>query len=241
MIPKGAEMKRALWLGLAVVALFASMAAVSTSAFGLGLPENLPVAVKARTWKGKQTSKENILKAGETEVKCKKASAEGEEEAGKPLGPFHMTLEECKSILGACTSPGDAKEQELVLGTWHLVFDEKGATFTKLATAMLLLIPATKPATWVCGGIATIEVSGEVLCLHLNPTVKSTTHEFECGGEANKEDNWCKEDKVVGGVDKCEGLTKPVLLSSINKGAGIVSEEVAKGNVVTTEEIFADI
>jgi hypothetical protein len=232
-------MKRALWLGLALVALLASMAAVSTSAFGLALPETLPVSKVARKYTGKQTSAMTILKAGETEVSCKGAEGEGEEEPGKPLGPFHITFKECKSILGACTSAGDAKETILSLGVAHGVFDEKGTTFSKLTTAALALI---KPnTTFVCGGIASIEVSGEILCLALNPTTKAKTHEGECGGEANKEDNWCKEDKVVGGVDKCEGLTKPILLTSINKGSGIISEEIGKGSVTGGEEVFADI
>jgi len=238
-------MKRALWLGLALVALLASMAAVTSSAFGAALPANLPEIKGPRTLTGEQVKgTTSQLNAGEAHVKCTEATSTGEEEAGKPLGPVHIDFKNCENDLKQkCTGEGEKNAGEiLVLGTWHLVFDEKGTTFEKLTTAVLFLIKELK---FTCGALFKITVLGEVACLHLNPTVVSKTHEFHCIGFTEPKkleggDNWCKEDVVVGGVDKCEGLVKPFLDVIVN-GTLVEGEEIALGLVKTTEEISADV
>jgi len=113
---------------------------------------------------------------------------------------------------------------------WGLVFDEKGATFEKLTTAVLALITEVK---FSCGPLLKVTVKGEVLCLTLNPTAKSKTHEGHCTGSG---DNWCKEDKN----ERCEGLTRP-LLDVIVNGVLVEGEELGLGLAKTEEEVFADV
>src|SRR5690242_9877746 len=91
-------------LGLTLVALFASafMLAASASA---ALPQILPESATERTWTGKAIGETELTILGSSNfVNCKAATAEGTEEAKKPLGLFHIKFEKCKANnLVACT------------------------------------------------------------------------------------------------------------------------------------------
>jgi hypothetical protein len=104
-----------------------------------------------------------------TEVKCTGGSSEGETEAKKPLGLFHIKYTGCTGPLGvACTGLGDKEKEILMLGTFHIVYD----TITPTLGAAILFLLET--AHFSC--LATlVQVKGEVLCLisPINSLVKT--------------------------------------------------------------------
>jgi hypothetical protein len=241
-------MRRVKLLGLALVAVFASAAALSSSAFALELPENLPTSTETRTWTGESDGTTGpvftVLNAEKKElvVTCEKATAEGTEESKKPLGLFHIHFLKCTTNIGGpvnCTDLNHLTAGEiLVLGTWHLVWDrENGKEFKELTTGVLFLI---EPVHFVCGGIVLLEVKGEQLCLHLKPTEENTTHLFHCITGANhwqQSEEWCKKD--VGGV--CTEPVKPLLLTSISHEPFVESAELALGSTTYKVKLFADV
>ncbi len=88
-------MRRFKLLGLALVAVFASTAALANSAFALNLPENLPAST-TRTWVGKNVGKTTFKAEGQNPIICEKAKGEGTETSSKPpKGLFHIAFEEC--------------------------------------------------------------------------------------------------------------------------------------------------
>jgi hypothetical protein len=225
-------------LSLVVLAVFGLAAVLSASASALELPENLPVSAVARNFTGASESEPELIgKFGK--VKCKSATGEGTEEAGKPLGLIHITFKECKESVfnGNCNSEGDAAGVILALFEWHLVWDlKKGAPESewKLATGFLYLI--NTPIVFKCP-LGTFEVKGQYICLHLKPEEKNKTHSYHCIAESNKAtEEWCMKDKE----GKCFEQLPATLLTSINKGAFEESAELALGNV-TGEEIFSDV
>jgi hypothetical protein len=227
-------MQRFKLLGLALVAVFASAAALSTSAFS-ALPQNLPEVAFERTWTGASdgegTDAEPKLLSGASEVKCKEAPATGTEESKKPLGLLHITFKGCKGFGGvACTGLGDAAETILALGSWHLVFDKLGA---ELLTAVLIL---TEHVHFSCSALVLVLVLGALVCLHLKPTESNTTHLFHCVIQANGE----QEDKTY--EDANGNSVTAILLCSINEAATEEPcAELALGSVTYLEKIFADI
>jgi hypothetical protein len=231
-------MRRLKLLGLALVAVFASAAALATSASALELPENLPVSAVTRNWTGASDGAKPELLAPGLKITCESAPATGTEEPGKPLGLFHIEFKGCVSAGVACTGLGEAAGVILTLGTWHLVFDK--VTSTELLTAVLFLPETTH---FSCSALVLTEVLGSLLCLHLKPTESNVTHLFHCNvegaGETEKQEDtkWCMKD--VGGV--CTEELTAQLLCSINHAAEKACFELALGSVTYTEKIFADI
>jgi hypothetical protein len=246
-------MRRVKLFGLALVAVFASAAALSSSAFALELPENLPTSTETRTWTGESDGtgvtaepEFKTLNAAKVEliVKCEKATAEGTEESKKPLGLFHIHFLGCHTELSPgtivkCTDLNHLTAGEiLVLGTWHLVWDrENGKEFKELTTGVLFLV---EPVHFTCS-IVLLEVKGEQLCLHLKPTEENTTHLFHCIANATnhweQSEEWCKKD--VGGV--CTEPVKPLLLTSVSHEAFGPSSELALGSTTYKVKLFADV
>jgi len=239
-------MRRFKLLALALVAVFATAAAVSASAFAAELPEILPTSGTTRTWTGESEGttefKSETAEAGVSlVVTCEKAPTEGTEEAGKPLGLFHIHFLGCKSTIGGvtvkCTDLNHSTAGEiLALGTWHLVFDrKKGGSFTELNTAVLFLVELVH---FSCSSLVLAEVKGEQVCLDLKATEKSKTHSLHCIAEGPKQtEEWCKKD--VSGT--CTEPVVPKLESNTNHTLFRSAAEQALGNNTYAEEIFADI
>jgi hypothetical protein len=224
-------MQRFKLLGLALVAVFASAAALSTSAFS-ALPVNLPAEGIERTWTGASEGKPELQQPGQETVECEKAPAEGNEEAGKPLGLFHIIFEECKTKVSKvkCTGLGDPTGDILSLGSWHLVFDKLG-TGTELLTALLFL---PEHVHFTCAFILVL-VLGALVCLHLVPTEQNKTHSFHCVVQANGE----QEDKTY--ETENGGQVTAILLCSVSEAAEVPCAELALGKVTYIPAIFADI
>jgi len=229
-------MQRFKLLGLALVAVFASAAALSTSAFS-ALPVNLPAEGIERTWTGANdgsgaTAEPELLATGLSPVKCKESPATGTEEAGKPLGLFHIEFKGCTAEKGIakCTGLGDASGVILVLGSWHLVFDKLG-TGEELLTAVLFL---PEHIHFTCA-IVLVLVLGALVCLHLKPTELNKTHLFHCVEEVNGE----QEDKTYD--DENGNPVTAILLCSISEAAEKPCAELALGSVTYIPAIFADI
>jgi hypothetical protein len=225
-------MKRFRLMGLAVLALFALATAVAstTSAF---LLENLPE--KARTITDKSNGPTLLETVGGTAVECTSApSTETEENFKPPSGAFHIGFSGCtskKPVNGLkCTGTGDSAGSILALGSWNLVFDKNPGT-TILVTAMLFLLT---PLKFVCGAeIVTVEVKGSVLCLHLNPTVSTKTHEFHCVQTkgSQEETRWWN-------TNGTEGTSQ--LLTAVNGGAFEQSGQQGLGIVEYSEAVQSD-
>jgi hypothetical protein len=221
-------MGRAKLLGLALVAVFAASIAMTAVASAANLPENLPTSTE-RTWKGEAEEKTELETVSGSKVTCTGAGAEGNEEAGKPLGSFHITFSGCASLGQSCTGLGDTTAGTiLVLGTWHLVFDKKTP---ELLTAVLFLI---EHVHFSCSALVLVEVLGSVLCLELKVTEKSTTHLFHC-----IQSKGVQEDKSYfneAGTEVAAGLK-----CSINHAAEQECGQLGLAKVTYGVEIFADI
>jgi hypothetical protein len=238
-------MRRFKLLGLALVAVFATAAAVSASAFAVE-PANLPESALTRTWTGEAEGEPEFVsetpEAVTLKVLCKSATAEGTEEPKKPLGLFHIHFVECSAVVAGvaqkCTDLNHSTAGEiLALGTWHLVFDkEKGKEFKELTTAVLFLVELVH---FQCGPLLLAQVKGEVVCLHLKATEKAFTHSFHCvrsGFEPTEE--WCMKGDVGG---KCEEPLAPKLESNVNETVFKKSAEQALGKSTYKVELFADV
>jgi hypothetical protein len=226
-------MRRLKFLGLALLAVFASAAALSASASALVLPEILPLSATERTWTGKNdAANPKLVSTSGSETTCESATATGTEEAGKPLGLFHIEFKGCgvtSPFPAKCTGLGDATTGVILsLGTWHLVFDK---TTPELLTATLFLLDTVH---FTCGGIVLVEVKGNLVCLDLEPTVKKAEHLFHCtqtaGVPADKEYFNDSGVKVT-----------PKLECSENGGAFKECAELALGTVLYKVEVFTDI
>jgi hypothetical protein len=242
--------------GLALVAAVTSAAALSASAFALELPENLPAlaAGETRSWEGKNVGVTTLHAEGLKPVVCTAAAAlEGtstETSSKPPEGRFHIHFSGCTTEVGTevvkCTGLGETAGVILVLGTWALVFDKLiGKAFESLTTAVLF---KNELVHFTCGGIALVNVlafvagvSGETLCLHLNPTVKEFTHEFHCIGELA---GGTKPKAIEEyGTDKALTENKgkvPVLLASLNEAAAVPALQLGLATMKYLVEIFAD-
>jgi hypothetical protein len=222
-------MRRFSLLGLGLLAVLVSAAAMATSAFAVQ-PSNLPEGAKKFSGASEGTTVFHNLTAGD--IECTTAlsleGAENEETSNlPPLGPFHIHFEKCISVTTGsnCTGLGETTAGTiLVLGTWHLVFDRpKGGTFTGLTTATLFLLSPI--VVFHCTGLVLVEVKGETLCLDLKAEEANKVHLFHCGGSVTTpDDEWCKGGDVAGA---CVEPTVPSLLGSVNKAAFTTSLELA--------------
>jgi hypothetical protein len=222
-------MKRFSLLGLGLLAVLMSAAAMATSAFAVQ-PSNLPEGAKQFAGTNEGTTVFHNLTAGD--ITCTTASslegAENEETSNlPPLGPFHIHFKECVAAAtgSTCTGLGETTAGTiLVLGTWHLMFDRpRGGSFTGLTTAVLYLLSPT--VVFHCTALVLVEVKGEALCLHLKAEETNKFHSFHCTGEGdNPNDEWCKGGDVGG---TCVEPTVPSLLGSVNKAAFTTSLELA--------------
>jgi len=223
-------MKRLQIMCLATMAVFVVAGGLASSASAIALPNNLPESSAARPWTGETDETNPKLvptEAGAPEVICAKATAEGEEEAKKPLGPFHIHFSGCKTSTEAkCKTAGDEAGIILVLGTWHLVFDKRTP---ELLTAVLFLI---ETVTLTCG-VLKVEVKGTLLCLELEVTSSKVTHLFHCIQEKG-----VTKDPVYFNSEEKE--VKAALLCSF--GAAFKEcAELALASYTYKEAIFADI
>jgi hypothetical protein len=219
-------MKRFRLLGMLLVALFVAAMAMSAVAAADETPLNLPFTA-GETFTGQSEGEPQFISSNGTVI-CKTATSllpENTIESNlPPLGKFQIHFSGCKDKATGvmCTGLGETEGTILVGGTWHLVWDEKGATF-ELTVATLFL---TSPVHFNCSALILIKVEGEQLCLDLNPTELNKTHLFHCiaNGTA-QEDSWCKKD-----VAGCKELVTPILKTSVNEAEAKPSAELALGS-----------
>lgn len=214
---------------LAFLALAATMAATASA-----LLENLPEAV--RSTPGESVGATKFETVGKLSIECASATSTGEETGSKPpKGTFHIMFKECVAklgiIKGKCTGLGETNAGDiLALGTWNLVFDHLG-TGTELKTAILFTI---EPVHFECVGIQLDIVHGQVLCLHLNPTESSKSHEFHClqtNGKPEETKYW----NAAGTETAIETLT-----TVVNETTSEESAQQWLGKINTTGAILAD-
>jgi len=227
-------MKRFRLLGLLLVALFVAAMAMSAVAVADETPLNLPFKA-GETFTGKSEGEPEFNSSNGTVI-CKEATAllaENTIESNlPPLGKFQIHFSVCRDkILGTvCTGLGEAAGTILAGGTWHLVWDEKGATF-ELTVATLFLVATVH---FSCG-VVLFKVEGEQLCLDLKPTELSKTHSFHCiANGAKQEDSWCKKD-----VAGCKELVTPILKTSVNEAVAQESAELALAQWTVDGEAIA--
>lgn len=223
------------WLGLTVLAFVAFATAIASSASATP-PVNLPEVSGTRSYTGSAVGTTLFETVGGLAIECGEAPGTSEETSNKPpSGRFHINFKKCKSLKPikgiTCTGLGDTTAGEiLVLGTWTLVFDALG-TGEALKTAVLFTVESTH---FECSGIELDVVAGQVLCLHTNPTTKSTTHEFSCKQTKGKPE----ETKYWNAAGEEESIT--TLLTTVNEGTGEASAQAGVGKLVGTTETFAD-
>jgi hypothetical protein len=219
-------------LGLALLAVFALGAVLSSVASALDLIQILPLG--SRNWTGENDgTAEPELVGLFGSVKCKKAAASGTEEEKHPLGEYHIEFKECKDNLNNnCTGIGDEPTTGLILalGTWHLVYDVDSTSELGLATLFL----QSTVVKFKCGGLL-IEVKGEVLCLDLEWNVLKLSHLFHCHQkEALQLDTlWWNDDGTSTHHEKAE------LLCSLNGLAFAHCAELALGLVKHSTPLIA--
>jgi hypothetical protein len=213
----------------ALLTFATALAGTATAA----LPKNLPDNARSYAGETVGTTKFEAESAAPVKIECE-ATDTGEEKAGEAAGPFHITLTKCGGTIGIvkskCTGLGDKTTGEiLLLGTARLVFDELTPA---LKTAELFTL---EPVHFECSsGAALVRIEGTELCLHLNPTTKSTKHEFHCVQDKglNSEDTgWFNN----AGEKQAFGLKQ-----SVNEGTATPSAWLALFIVTTTDEVFAD-
>jgi hypothetical protein len=164
-------------LGVVVLGAFASSMASATE-----LPVILDAKGKvAEAVKFSGTTKSEttfaVLK-GFAVVLCKEITAEGETEAGKPLGSFHIHWKKCDTSLGPCKGLSDVKEEILALGSFHFVFDSVKPK--PLGLGILFLLEHVHFECEAFGIMKLILVLGEVICLVTPPNVLGTNLEINC-------------------------------------------------------------
>ena len=220
-------MRRFKLLGLALMAVFiAAVAVVGTAS--AALPKVLPEA--AKNWTGASDGG-GIVLLGSADITCTEAPATGTLEANKPLGTFHIEFKNCTTEEKAikCTGLGDAASVILTLGTWHSVFDN----LTTLSAAVLFLI---EPVHFNCSALVLVQVTGELLCLWLEPTIKKATHLFHCVATSptvQEDERYFNEAGTeVKGVNlKC----------AVNEGTPAACTELALGTQTFAVEVMMDI
>jgi hypothetical protein len=227
-------MKRFRLLGTLLVAVFATAMAMSAVAAADETPLNLPFKA-GEVFTGKSEGEPKFISSNGT-VACKEATsllAENTIESNlPPLGKFQIRFLGCKDEATGttCTGLGDTAGTVLYGGTWHLVWDEKGATF-ELTVALLFLIA---PVHFNCS-VVLIKLEGELLCLELKSTELSKTHSYHCiANGTTQEDSWCKKD-----VAGCKELVKPLFKCSVNEAEGTPCAVLGLGSWTVDGEAIA--
>lgn len=145
-----------------------------------------------------------------------------------------MAYEECKeSLFGTpCTGTGDTSGTVLLLDMWDLVFDTLGTG----ATLKSAIHFAYSEFHFSCNaGLSIMKVKGDLICLHLNPTVKNKEHEDHCNETATGSGKPDDPKYWSGGVEKTAAL-----LTSLDGSAFEETALVALLKTATAEEVFAD-
>lgn len=165
-------------------------------------------------------------------VVCLTAPASGTIDSNlPPLGTFHIEFKDCldKTTKAKCTGEGEAIGVILVLGTWHLPWDEEGSTF-ELHVGTLFLIELV---SFHCTALVLLEVKGSELCLDLKPEESNKIHSFHCIALGTKQmDSWCVKDE-----SGCKELMTPLLLTSVNKAPFKESAELALGETISVNAL----
>jgi hypothetical protein len=227
---KGAfQMRRLLLLSSAVIAIGGLLAAaLSTCAFALTLPEILPTSVTELPLTGESEGTVSLVTTGGTQVACERAIGTGTQEPGKPLGLFHTEFKGCRSNSVTCTGLGDPAGVVLVLGQWHLVFDQK----TPELLVAILLLP--EPVHMTCSALVLVEMKGDEVCLALKATEKAFTHSDHC-----IQNEGIASDKHYFNTAGEEVAVK--LECSTNHAAFKECAELALAKATSSVEEFADI
>lgn len=205
--------------GFGILSNFPGKVLLTTANESRGKLFILPELTAEEKWTGESGAGTiEVLPGGlEHEITCKKDKSEGSLEAKKPLGLFHITLEECKAAgLLTCTGLGEASGVILALGTMHLVWDKLGA---ERGAGVLLLLEATH---FLCSGLGKdvlFVISGEVLCL-IKP-INSKVKHFEIVCEGSKGDP--KETVYWNEAGTEVKMGESQLLTSENEAAGVMS------------------
>ncbi|HEY2142010.1 MAG TPA: hypothetical protein VGG98_08120 [Solirubrobacteraceae bacterium] len=220
-------MQRLKILGLALVAVFA-LSAVASVATASAEVKILPEVAEKYTG---ESGEGTLSSLSGTTVTCKKDTSEGEFEAKKPLGLFHITFKECTGPFNAtCTGLGEASGVILVLGTAHLVFDKLGAKLSEAGVGVLFLL---EPVHFTCLGIL-IKVKGEVLCLIKPVNVKAKHFEIVCeqksAGDPAETVYWNEAGTEV-------KMGENGLLTEENDEKPTMSSEKTTALILTTKEI----
>jgi hypothetical protein len=215
--------------GAALVAACAIVAVVAASAFAL--PTILPEG--AQNWTGAATSRTKLARQGGlAAVECGRAKGEGNTQAGKPLGEYHITFEECAAAGGACTGLSDRAGTILALGEWHLVFDTLKAQLSEAGVAILFLVNEVHlecNIPLLGKQLETVFSGGMVLCLVENPTALTKTFEFKCKEKGTNKPELTKYYNNAGAL-----VNITALKSSENEGTQ--AEAVQVGNWTVTYE-----
>jgi hypothetical protein len=167
-------MKRFRLLGLTLMAAFAlsALTAVSASA---ALPEALGAKPFPQNWTGGNTGTETpTLETSKGErISCNKVDASGTQETDT-LGKATLTILGCKTLTGNCETDGQAEGTIVSEGTYHFVDDFLGTAAT-LGVAVLTLVSTH----FLCPFVLAL-VTGQLLCLVLEPLSSKVTHEGHC-------------------------------------------------------------
>jgi hypothetical protein len=219
---------------MGVVVLSGFVSAMASAALPVILNKAKEVA-GAVTFSGATvlTTKLAIL-GSSLQVECGETKSEGEFEAKKPLGPFHIHFTKCKTNLGGvCTGLGDETGSILVLGIAHIVYD----TLTPaLGAAVLFLIEPTVHFSCTVAGITElILVKGENLCLITPINSLATTFTVKCEATSTAGD---PKEVVYWNEAGTEVNIKEGLLSSKNDGTSFeMSSESGSGSFTTATEV----
>ena len=226
-------MRRCKLSGLALLVAVVFSSVLSASASAAKLPELLGQTNPA-TYTGANdgTTKLEFETSGGTTIVCASASATGTQETDTG-GTFHITIKGCKSAGASCTSSGDSTEEILSLGKFDLVDDFLSTEVSKLGVAIVFLLGTG--TEFSCSALVKIKLTGDVICLILEPLTSATTHLFHCihqlNSKSENEGKGVQLDKVFWGDGENEEI-KPELLTSINGATGVPSSELALGTVV---------
>ena len=220
--------------------LFVTVVVVSTmlatSAFGATQPTQEPFE-KGETFTGENDGTgedaEPQFNSSTGTVVCKEATAEGTIESNSPpLGTFHIHFAGCKDKgTGAtCTGSGENAGIILVLGTWHLPWDETSTNWELTCRDPVLNRRSALPVH--SAGLN--QRQGQSALLRLRTRILKEIHLFHCLSNGNSQtDTWCTADKA----GSCMELETPLLLSSTNHATFKEAAELALGSVKTTRKV----
>jgi hypothetical protein len=220
-------MKRFRLLGLALLAVFSLGALIAASA-SAELPLLLGAKAFPQTWTGANdgAEKQTLETLKGEKIECNTTKASGTQETDT-LGKYNLTFLECKTITGKCETDGQPEGTIVTEGEYHYVDDFLGTAAT-LGVAVLFLASAH----FLCP-LALILVTGNVLCLILEPLVSMVTHLIHCTTLAALkgmplDNDWWNDVGV---------LQTAKLESNKNEGAFEEASELALGTVTFGEAV----